>query len=66
MSSKFCYDHNKMALRVGNDYYGKPIFYCSLGEHYILDDNETKRFVNIFPAKSIDEIIENTDKFKKD
>lgn len=54
MSSKFCYHHHKIALKIGEDSYRQPVYYCEKGKHYLLHNGEPRRHVNLNPNQNLE------------
>jgi hypothetical protein len=60
MESFFCYEHTRMALRVGDDSRGEEAFYCEVGQHYLFRDGQTRHHINVMPRKVAKGKLEET------
>ena len=59
MEHFFCYEHNKMAFRAGDDHYHQPVFYCEKGGHYLTRAGESKRHVDVQPRKDLELLVKS-------
>lgn len=60
MEGFFCYIHEGMALKVGNDSRGEEVFYCDAGQHYLFSDGQIRSYVNIMPRDAKKGELEKT------